>query len=164
MNLFLLHQKMTAHLFPAYSSQDERFLSLALCGEVGELIELLEGDFEVHEARDETADIRIYLELIAKCFDIEGDKLPAKAIDTPLTEVQLLLGLAARSGKLANLIKKRWRDGTDLSDECRILIIAIRSYVEAIAYRLGIEGEKLDEVVVAKLAKVAEKHKDRIGG
>jgi hypothetical protein len=38
MNIFELHEKLTAPLFPSYSSQDERFLALALCGEVGVLL------------------------------------------------------------------------------------------------------------------------------
>jgi NTP pyrophosphatase (non-canonical NTP hydrolase) len=80
MNLFELHKKMTGHLFPAYSSTDERFLALALCGEAGELANMIkkrwrDGVDLSEEIKDEIADIRIYLELIAKCFDIEGDKL-----------------------------------------------------------------------------------------
>ena len=71
---------MTAHLFPAYSNTDERFLSLAICGEVGELANMIkkrwrDGADLKEEIRDEIADIRVYLELIAKCFDIEGSKL-----------------------------------------------------------------------------------------
>jgi NTP pyrophosphatase (non-canonical NTP hydrolase) len=79
-NLFELHQKMTSHLFPSYSSTDERFLALGLCGEVGELANMIkkrwrDGVDLTEEIRDEIADIRVYLELIAKCFDIEGSKL-----------------------------------------------------------------------------------------
>lgn len=80
MNIYELHEKMTGHLFPAYSSTDERFLALALCGEAGELANLIkkrwrDGNPFVEECRDEIADIRVYLELLAKCFGIEGDKL-----------------------------------------------------------------------------------------
>lgn len=101
MNLFELHEKMTGHLFPAYSSTDERFLSLALCGEVGEL---------------------------------------------------------------ANMIKKRWRDGVDLTEECRDEIADIRVYLELLAKCFGIEGDKLDQQVIAKLEFVARKHAARIAG
>jgi NTP pyrophosphatase (non-canonical NTP hydrolase) len=71
---------MTAHLFPAYSSTDERFLALALCGEVGELANMIkkrwrDGVDLSYEIREELADIRVYLELLAKCFGIEGEKL-----------------------------------------------------------------------------------------
>lgn len=99
MNLYALHEKMTGHLFPAYSNSDERFLALALCGEAGEL---------------------------------------------------------------ANMIKKRWRDDADLSEEIRDEIADIRVYLELIAKCFGIEGEKLDERVKSKLEKVVEKHKARL--
>ena len=95
-----LHQKMTAHLFPAYSNTDERFLCLALAGEVGEL---------------------------------------------------------------CNMVKKRWRDGADLSDEIRDEIADIRVYLELTAKCFGIAGEKLNERVQSKLSKVVERWKDRLG-
>ncbi len=99
MNLYELHEKMTGHLFPAYSNTDERFLALAICGEAGEL---------------------------------------------------------------ANIIKKRWRDGVDLSEEVRDEIADIRVYLELLAKCFGIEGEKLDARVEQKLLKVVEKHKMRL--
>jgi len=54
-------------------------------GEVGELCNMIKkrwrdnADFS-EEIKDEIADIRVYLELLAKCFDIEGDKLDAASI------------------------------------------------------------------------------------
>lgn len=99
MDLYALHEKMTGHLFPAYSNTDERFLALALCGEAGEL---------------------------------------------------------------ANYIKKRWRDGADLTEEIRDEIADIRVYLELLAKCFGIEGAKLDSRVEQKLLKVVEKHKGRL--
>jgi NTP pyrophosphatase (non-canonical NTP hydrolase) len=90
---------MTGHLFPPYSNEDERFLALALCGEAGEL---------------------------------------------------------------ANMIKKRWRDGADLTEEIRDEIADCRVYLELMAKKFGIEGEKLDQRVEQKLLKVVEKHKGRL--
>lgn len=83
MNIYELHEKMTGHLFPAYSNTDERFLALAICGEAGELANYIkkrwrDGADLTEEIRDEIADIRVYLELIAKCFGVEGDKLDAR--------------------------------------------------------------------------------------
>jgi NTP pyrophosphatase (non-canonical NTP hydrolase) len=79
-DIYDLHERMTAHLFPSFSSTDERFLALALCGEAGELANYIkkrwrDGTDHSEEIRDEIADCRVYLELLAKCFGIEGDKL-----------------------------------------------------------------------------------------
>jgi hypothetical protein len=160
-DLYDAHRKMTAHLFPTFSSEDERFLSLALCGEVGELIEMyVSGDtYALADTHDALASIRIYLELLAKCFAIEGDKLMVEASPglAALTDERLLLGLCAQCGLLANLIKKRWRDGVEREGECRVLLIEIRNYVEQFAYRFGLEGSKLDDAVTVKLERVAYK-------
>lgn len=80
MFIFDLHEALTAHLFPTYSNMDVRFLTIALCGETGELANLVKKQWRdgvdlSEEIKDELADIRIYLELLAKCFDIEGAKL-----------------------------------------------------------------------------------------
>jgi NTP pyrophosphatase (non-canonical NTP hydrolase) len=81
-DIFELHKRMTSGLFIFFSSQDERFLALALCGEVGELANMIkkrwrDGVDLQDQIRDELADIRVYLELLAKCFGIEGKKLDA---------------------------------------------------------------------------------------
>lgn len=91
MDMYEIHEKMTAHLFPSYASTDERFLALAICGEVGELANMIkkrwrDGIDLAPEIREELADIRIYLELLAKCFNIEGEKLD-QAVEAKLKKV-----------------------------------------------------------------------------
>jgi len=66
------------------------------------------------------------------------------------------------AGELANYIKKRWRDGADLTEEIRDEIADIRVYLELLAKCFGIEGAKLDQRVEEKLVKVVEKHKARL--
>lgn len=93
MDICELHERLTAHLFDAYSASDERFLALAICGEAGELANYVKkrwrdgADFS-EEIRDEIADIRIYLELIAKCFGIEGEKLNQRVEEKLLKVVE----------------------------------------------------------------------------
>lgn len=168
MNLYEIHERMTAHLFPAYSSTDERFLSLALCGEAAELADLAPDDGanlskdKLDDAREELADCRVYLELLAKCFGIEGSKLPVIRM-AYLSDCSTIMKLCAQSGLLANLIKKRWRDGAKNDDACREKIIEVRAYIELMARNLHIEGNELDRRVVAKLERVVEKHKAKLG-
>ena len=92
-DIFKLHKKMTSKLFPPFSNEDERFLALALCGETGELANMIKKRWRDNvdlseEIKDEIADIRIYLELIAKCFNIEGSKLDSR-VQNKLRKVML---------------------------------------------------------------------------
>jgi NTP pyrophosphatase (non-canonical NTP hydrolase) len=98
MDILKLHEIMTKHLFPAYSSQDERFLALALCGEAGELANMIKKRWRdsvdlSEEIRDEIADIRVYLELIAHCFGISGDKLNGR-VEQKLEKVMQKHGIS----------------------------------------------------------------------
>ncbi len=96
-----LHAQMTRHLFKPFSSDNERFLALALCGEAGELANMIkkrwrDGADLTEEVKDEIADIRIYLELIAKCFGIHGDKLNER-VESKLRKVMEKHGLKDRT-------------------------------------------------------------------
>jgi len=169
MNLFDLHLKMTSHLFPAFSNTDERFLTLALCGEVGELANMIKKRWRDNvdlseEIRDEIADIRIYLELIAKCFGIEGDKLDTRVSQTLVLEFNhdderfIALSLCARAGQLATTVETRWGTGHDvLAYQAREQIVYLRIYLEMIAKIFLIEGKKLDHQVEEKMTKVIRK-------
>jgi len=172
MDLFELHHKMTSHLFPAFSNHDERFLTLALCGEAGELANMIkkrwrDGVDLKEEIRDELADIRVYLELIAKCFDIEGDKLDNLVRQTFYIESHaddeyfVALALCHRVGKLAGIIETRWiaPDSNGLMrGAAQTDIVNIRIYLEIIAKIFDVDGTKLDFRVENKLAKVIQKH------
>ena len=97
MDLLKLHEQMTGHLFEAWSSSDERFLALAICGEAGELANYVkkrwrDGADYTEEIRDEIADIRVYLELLAKCFGIDGVKLDLR-VEQKLAKVAAKHGL-----------------------------------------------------------------------
>jgi NTP pyrophosphatase (non-canonical NTP hydrolase) len=88
---------MTGHLFEAWSSNDERFLALAICGEAGELANYVkkrwrDGADYTEEIHDEIADIRVYLELLAKCFGIDGVKLDLR-VEQKLAKVAAKHGL-----------------------------------------------------------------------
>lgn len=172
MNLYVLHEKMTAHLFPAYSNTDERFLTLALCGEAGELANLIKKRWRddvnlVEEIRDEIADCRVYLELLAKCFNIEGGRLDALVASIPTITVSderwLSLVLCSGTGQLAGHISGAWVFGEDAPlESCKDAVVGIRITLENLAIVFDIGGELLDQRVEQKLVKVVEKHKVRL--
>jgi NTP pyrophosphatase (non-canonical NTP hydrolase) len=62
------------------------FLALAICGEAGELANVVKkswrGDeVQIDQIRDEIADIRIYLEHFARYFDIDIDEACEQKLD-----------------------------------------------------------------------------------
>jgi len=88
MSKILSERQKIIEKFPdryAETAKDKRFLALAICGEAGELANYLKKEWRdskdySEEIMDEIADIRIYLELIAKTYNIEGDKLDERVI------------------------------------------------------------------------------------
>jgi NTP pyrophosphatase (non-canonical NTP hydrolase) len=91
-----LHDKMK-HGWPAMFSEDPRFLVLALCGEVGELANMVKkvwrDDVDLdEEIREEIADIRVYLELVADAYGIAGSKLD-DAVENKLRKVAAKKGI-----------------------------------------------------------------------
>src|ERR1700732_1634385 len=80
--------------FLAWSNEDRRFLSLALCGEVGELANFVKKqwrgelkDFQP-DIEKEIADIQIYLILLAKSYGIDLEQ----AIQNKLPEIRAKFG------------------------------------------------------------------------
>jgi NTP pyrophosphatase (non-canonical NTP hydrolase) len=76
----LIHE-LVVKRWPPYSDEDQRFLALALAGEVGEFCNVVKklwrGDnLPTAQAmlEEELADIRIYLELCALSFGIDLDQ------------------------------------------------------------------------------------------
>lgn len=85
-----MHSEVVSPQFMPGGEVDGYFLSLCLCGETGEVANLLKkqwrGDGPVDKANiaDELADCEVYLRLLAKKFDIDLDaavesKLPRAA-------------------------------------------------------------------------------------
>jgi NTP pyrophosphatase (non-canonical NTP hydrolase) len=75
----VIHELVVKRWEP-YSQEDQRFLALALAGEVGELCNVVKkqwrGDALPNAPamiEEELADIRIYLELLALAFDVDLD-------------------------------------------------------------------------------------------
>jgi NTP pyrophosphatase (non-canonical NTP hydrolase) len=69
------------------SDEDKHFIALAMAGEVGEALNLIKKDWR-GDAGDrsgklalELADIRIYLELLARCYGVDLDKACATKMD-----------------------------------------------------------------------------------
>lgn len=104
----VIHETVAKRWAP-WSPEDLRFLSLALAGEVGEFCNLIKkawrGDITKKkrrrwkaETREELADIRIYLELVARAMDVDLDdavreKLPELRRRWPKAARRLKSGL-----------------------------------------------------------------------
>lgn len=97
---FALHEAKIKYKgkWKPYSPEDQRFLALSVGGEVGEMQNLVKkewrGDLEEQETRaykvwrlklaQEMADVRMLLEVLASCFDINLDKACEGKIDVNL--------------------------------------------------------------------------------
>jgi NTP pyrophosphatase (non-canonical NTP hydrolase) len=64
----------------------------------------------------------------------------------------------SEAGELANIVKKRWRDGVDMTAEAREEIADIRVYLALIAKCFGLDEQGINDEVARKLRKVAERH------
>jgi NTP pyrophosphatase (non-canonical NTP hydrolase) len=76
----VIHEVVVKRWEP-YSQEDQRFLALALAGEVGELCNVVKkqwrGDDLPHAPamiKEELADVRIYLELLARSLSVDLDE------------------------------------------------------------------------------------------
>jgi len=168
MDLFELHHKMTAHLFPAFSCHDERFLALALYGEAGKLANMIKKCWRDNvdlgeDIKNEITDIRIYLELMAKCFNIEGAKLDDLISKIFVVETHddderfIALALCNRVGRLGSIIETRWISNETnglMHGAAQTEILYIRIYLEMMAKLFDIDGVKLNHRVEQKLAKM----------
>jgi NTP pyrophosphatase (non-canonical NTP hydrolase) len=74
----IIHAEFLGGRWPVNSNEDKRFLALALCGEAGELANMVKklwrGDkIPLIDIWKELADVRIYLELLVVAFDCNLD-------------------------------------------------------------------------------------------
>lgn len=167
-----LHERLTKHLFPAYSSEDEHFLTLALYGESGELANLIKKRWRdgvplTEEVKDELADLRVYSELLAKCYGAEGAKLqeymrPGRLALAGLDERQSCVKLGRFVGELCTVVLQRW-DRPDIYLWAAVNALAdFRVCLDHICELFDLTGDKLEARIVDKLARVVEKHKARL--
>ena len=131
------------------SLEDRRFLALALCGEAGELANLVKkewrGDIDPkygEKVRDELGDVYAYLILNAMAH---GGIVGRSEYNGPLVEARLAaLSLCASVGKLADLIEAEWKWGDDIGPRISHAIFAVRVRLACVAKVYGLD---LDEVL-----------------
>lgn len=82
MDVFQIHEHILRKkiMHAPYTKEDTRYLALGLCGEAGEVAnkvmkEWRDGSDLTKEIREEIADVRVFLELLARCYGIEGEAL-----------------------------------------------------------------------------------------
>jgi NTP pyrophosphatase (non-canonical NTP hydrolase) len=175
MNILELREKaMSEANYPeSYikTSKDPLFLIVALFGETGELANLCkkrwrDGVQLLEEIRDEIADIRIYLELLAACYDITGNRLTdmmkfeIAALDVML-EKELIRKLCVRVGMLVDVIDADAPKHPEapVNSVIRVHISRVVAVLEATARYFDIGGEKLYARIESKLSKVSVKIK-----
>jgi NTP pyrophosphatase (non-canonical NTP hydrolase) len=79
------HDEIAAEFFPSWCNEDEHFLALALCGEAGELANMIkkrwrDGTDLTEEVKDELADIFIYHAMLARLFGMNSEQLYARSV------------------------------------------------------------------------------------
>lgn len=177
-----LHREITRGLHDPFFSKDPVYLALALFGEAGELANFIKKGWRDagtsardercpvetqydEEIRDEIADLRVYIELLADTFAIGGPMLDElyrgefqfirKTTTTPIS-LALLLGRSI--GRLSGNVVYHF--GTqDLAKDIRADIVTIRAQIEGFAWHYSINGERLTARVEDKLIRYAAKHR-----
>lgn len=146
--------------YPAFSSRDVKFMMLALGGKVGELADIIkkrwrDGVDGIEDVRNELANIRVYLELIAKCYGIEGEKLNnSQSIwetNTIVDEGDMAISLLIKAGKLVENITLF--PSSVSSAMVRHSVASFRLELEYAARLFDIGGSRFEERVQAELSK-----------
>lgn len=82
------HQRRLVGMWQAYSAEDRNFLTLSLCGEVGELANKIKKHWDGRldppsrtDIAEELADIRILLELVAHSMTIDVEEAVVEKLD-----------------------------------------------------------------------------------
>jgi NTP pyrophosphatase (non-canonical NTP hydrolase) len=111
-----LADKLAHHTdWPVLSHEERtRFLTLALCGEVGEMSEAF-GHLMTDYLKKEIADVAIYFHMLCGHLKRSPRIYREKSLNAIHgTSMNLGLDIVEATGKLANLVKKSWRGDFDL--------------------------------------------------
>jgi hypothetical protein len=156
--LWNIHTALTKNIKPK-TIEDQRFLTLALCGEVGELANLAKkqwrGDNDPEfdsKFRDELGDIYAYLILFGMAFDFPDLGKPSFEESDHDLYYQVMY-LVKQTGHIAECIILDWDDNPTPDED------SIQYYYETslialweVAFHLGIDLDKvLHEEIVPKI-------------
>lgn len=105
---------LTTAQFPR--EQAAAYLTLGLCGEIAELMEMEEDDIDPTPEKilAENGDVLWYVASLADEYGIELDESYVSALDSTLGESA---GMMMHAGLIANKVKKLIRDGTPIDRE-----------------------------------------------
>lgn len=164
-----MHDEKIVHRFPKFFSEDVRFLTLALAGEVGELCNLIkknwrDGTDVKAEIRDEIADIYVYHQLLTvqATKPREGEYGASSPPDHyERRDAVAALDLFDEVNKLSRFVVSFWDDpritGSSVRETLYWRLVRIRQHIEVVARMFDIGGERLEQHAVSKLTSVIKR-------
>ena len=147
------------------SSNDDktRFLTLALCGEAGELLEIIIGrDFASLATQDdiqkELADVGNYLYMLASHTKVDLPVIIAVSPSVMHAEsIALACEIVVTTGKLANLVKKSWRGDFTLEEKAFEFQKRLKFVSYSVFYLAANLGINLPQSMLDKMLEVEER-------